>query len=123
MHALSRTAWEILNATADDWENLEQIYELICFDLSSDPDENDGQKAYCLRPLQGAPPLEKVADHICLLMEAGLLTARQGEAGTPVSDLHDRSYVWRAWFRMTPAGRHAWESSEYGTFMEQEQTK
>jgi hypothetical protein len=113
MNAFDKTAWEVLNATADDWENLEQIYHQVCFDFSAEHYAEQDKGAYYLRPGRGTPLLEEVADRICQLMESGLLEARLGEAGRPVSDLTDRSYVWRAWFRMTPQGRAAWESSEY----------
>ncbi len=112
MHALDKTAWEILNATADDWENLEQIYHLISFDFSSEHYENRDRGAYYLRPAQGAASLEEIAARITSLVEAGLLAARLGESGSPVSDPSDRSYVWLAWFHMTPDGRSAWESSQ-----------
>jgi hypothetical protein len=120
MHALDKTAWEILNATADDWENLEQIYQMVCFDFSPELYENRDRNTYYLRSAQGAPSLEEIADHTLNLVEAGLFAARQGEVGSPVSDLKDRSYVWRAWFRMTPAGKELWESSEYSNLVKHE---
>jgi hypothetical protein len=121
MSTLDRTTWEILNATADDWENLEQIYYLVCFDFSAESYAEHEKGAYYLRPCKGAPLLEEVADRVCLLVESGLLDARLGEAGRPVSDLTDRSYIWRAWFRMSPQGRSTWESSEF--WVEQEQPR
>ena len=121
MHALDKTAWEILNATADDWENLEQIYHLVCFDFSPERYADRETGAYYLRPGRGAPLLEEVADCICQLVGSGLLGARLGETGRPVSDLTDQSYVWRAWFRMTPEGKRLWESSEHATSVEHEQ--
>ena len=48
-----------------------------------------------------------------MLVAAGLLAARWEESGDPVTDRDDLSYVWRAWFGMTPEGRRAWEASEY----------
>jgi hypothetical protein len=118
---MSKIEWEILNATADDGENLEQIYQMLCFDFSPDNYANRDQGAYYWRSAPGTPSLTEVADRICALTEAGLLAARHGDTGAPVSDLSDRSYVWRAWFVMTPSGRSAWDSSEYATLAEQEQ--
>ncbi len=110
MLTLDRTAWEVLNATADDWENLEQIYLMVCLEFSAEDYERQG---FYYRPTRGAPLLEEIADRIRDLVEAGLLTPVMGENGCPVRDLADKSYVWRAWFAMTPAGRAAWESSEH----------
>jgi hypothetical protein len=123
MYPLDKTAWEVLNATADDWENLEQIYKMVCLEFSPKQYEKREQGAYFFRPGRGAPSLEEIADQICELVEAGFLAARQGESGAPVSDFSDRRYVWRAWFRMTPAGQQAWDSSEYATLAEQEQAR
>jgi hypothetical protein len=118
MHPLDKTAWEILNATADDWESLEQIYHLVCFDFSPEQYESRDHGAYYLRPAQGAASLEEIAERITNLVEAGFLEVRPGESGPLASNLSDRSYVWRAWFRMTPSGRSAWESSQH--FVEQD---
>jgi hypothetical protein len=119
MHTLDKTAWEILNATADDWENLEQIYHMICFDLSAENYADSEKGAYYLRPAKGAPLLEEIADRIGELVESGLLQARIGEGDGTVPDLSDRSYVWRAWFTMTPVGRSAWASSDHAKLVEQ----
>jgi hypothetical protein len=113
MYTLDKIAWEILDATADDWENLEQIYQAICFDFSPENYEARGEGAYYLRPTQETVLLEEIADRIPRLVAAGLLTARWGESGDPVTGLNDLSYVWRAWFSMTPEGREVWASSEY----------
>jgi hypothetical protein len=121
MQTLDKIAWEVLNATADDWENLEQIYRMVCFDFSAEQYESRDQGAFYWRAAQGAPSLEEVADRVCELVEARLLTARQGESGLPVDEFNDRGYVWRAWFRMTAAGKTAWDASEHAIFAEQEQ--
>jgi hypothetical protein len=123
MRALDKTAWEILNATADDWENLEQIYHMICFDFSPEQHENRDRGTYYLRTAKGAPSLEQVADRILQLVEDGLLAARGTESEHAVSDSNDCGFVWRAWFRMTPAGRSAWDSSDYANLVEHEQPK
>jgi hypothetical protein len=112
MATIDKIAWEVLNATADDWEDLEQIYQMICFDFSSENYEARDQGTYYLRPAKGAPMLQEVADHIRSLVEKGLLAANQ-EDGRPVTNREDLSYVWKGWFRMTPQGKEAWETSEY----------
>ena len=121
MNALDKTAWEILNATADDWENLEQIYQMVCFDFSAENYAEAEKGAYFLRPAEGAPLLEEIADRIGELVESGLLEARCGKGDRSVADLGDRSYVWRAWFSMTPVGRSAWTSSEHASLVEHEE--
>jgi len=110
VYALDKTAWEILDATADDWENLEQIYQAVCFEFSAEDYDARDAGAYYLRPARGAVLLEEIADRIPGLVAAGLLAARWGESGESVKGLDDLSYVWRAWFSMTPQGRIAWEA-------------
>jgi hypothetical protein len=120
MGTLDKTAWEILNATADDWENLEQIYQMICFDLSAENDADTEKEAYYLRPAKEAPLLEEIADRIVELVESGLMQARIAEGNRSEPDLRDQSYVWRAWFSMTPVGRSAWASSEHANLVEEQ---
>jgi hypothetical protein len=112
MTALDKTKWEILNATADDCENLEQIYRQVCYELCPD---GPGERVtdYVYRPLQQAPFLSEIANGIRILVEQGFLTIAMDEEGRPWQGGNDLSYVWRAWFRMTATGRSAWESSEY----------
>jgi hypothetical protein len=114
MQPIDKTDWEILNATADDWENLEQIYTMVCFDAFHNSVEISGKGNSFFRPIPGAPTLEELANRIRKLVEGGLLSARLPEIEAPVLDLADPSYIWRAWFAMTPQGRNVWASSEYG---------
>lgn len=123
MQNLSKTAWEILNATADDWENLEQIYHSVCFDFSAEHYADSDKGAYSLRPAKGAPLLEEIADRISELVESGFLHARSGESDESVPNLRDRSYVWRAWFTMTPLGRNAWSSSAHAHSVEEKEPR
>jgi hypothetical protein len=119
--ALERIDWEILDSTADDWENLEQIFLSDCFEAVRVDAAPRRHNALALNRVQEAVLLSEIADRIASLTEAGMLAARHEESGAPVSNLTDRSYVWRAWFRMTPAGKAAWDSSEYATLAEQGQ--
>jgi len=97
MKTLNSTEWEILNATADDWENLEQIFQQL--------NSGDG------RLREAAHSLREVADGICNLVESGSLEARS-EAGGAIAPIgNEKSYVWRGWFRMSPQGREAWAAS------------
>jgi hypothetical protein len=107
MNVLDRTAWEVLNATADDCENLEQIYRQVAFEFLSLP---DGEKS-AYQPVAGAPSLKEIAEEIRTLVDAGLLVAVMNDEGSPLPDLNDPSFVWRAWFQMTPKGRAEWQST------------
>jgi hypothetical protein len=110
MDSFDRTSWEVLNATADDRENLEQIYRAVAAG-------SEGQVR------NGVSHLREVADRVITLVEGGLLTARDEDFRSAVTALNDRRYVWRAWFRMTAPGRTARESSEYANLADQELTR
>jgi len=120
MHALDRTAWEILNATADDWENLEQIFLLVCFDYSQAGSAEAVRSSGSYRRVQEAVLLEEIADRVHCLVVKGLLMARQGEDSRAVTDQDGLSYVWKGWFRMTAAGKELWQASEYANLVEHE---
>jgi len=113
MQTLTQLDWEILNATADDWENLEQIYRSICFDFSAELYEHAKEGAFYLRPASKAPLLETLADRIVELVQAGLLEGHLDDQ--PVVDQSDLRFVWRAWFRMSPEGRRTWSESEHAS--------
>lgn len=119
MKELDQTAWEVLNATADDWENLEQIYQMVCFEVVA---LSGAGAAHQLRPCPGAPGLADIAEHVRELISLGLLEAREEEGG-PVSGSDDGGHVWRAWFRMSPAGREAWSRSEWAGLSERRAAK
>ena len=89
---VSATEWAVLNATADDVEDLEQIYRSVHHESPT------------------APRLPDVADAVRSLVEKGFLAPRMGEnGGPPAAD--DLSFIWKARFEVTPRGRAAWESS------------
>jgi hypothetical protein len=111
MNTLNRTDWEVLNATADDCEDLEQIFLAICFEYLSPAHEGE-PTACCYQFLDGAPSLREIAEAIRALVRAGLLEIVMDEEGRAVSNLDDPSYVWRGWFQMTPQGRAIWQSSD-----------
>ena len=115
MRTLSKTAWEILNATADDRENLEQIYRQVCYELIVS-DKSVPPHGY--RVLSGAPLLSEIADEVRGLVDQGLLQIVMDENGHPWSSNNDVSFVWRAWFQMTSQGKAAWKSAEKRHFPE-----
>jgi hypothetical protein len=104
MGTLNKTEWEILNATADDWESLETIYRT----LNRPPEASE---AHAIGPVgYPCPLLEVVADGIRHLVEGGYLEARLLDSPhQELANLRDLSYVWRGWFQMTPSGREVWE--------------
>ena len=114
MDALHPIDWEILNATADDGENLEQIYLAVCYEFL--PGGSGERHSY--RRVKDAVLLQEVADRIRGLVEKDLLAVVMDEEGRPSPDLGDLSYVWRAWFAMTPEGRRLWAASGPGTLVE-----
>ena len=105
---LTETQWLVLNATADDFEDLEQIYRSI--NLEFCPQEDAVSTSVCWSDAKNRVPLADIADCIRSLFGQGLLTARMADTGGP-PDTNDPSYVWRAWFQMTPEARALVESS------------
>ncbi len=89
---LSPDELEVLNATADDFENLEQIFQSV-------------------RLAHPSTSLTVVAATVHTLVARDLLAPRADENGQPISRANDPSLVWRAWFEMTPLGREAWSSA------------
>jgi hypothetical protein len=92
MESLTAIEWDVLNATADDPENLEQIYQSI--------------RRHAASPVL----LADVADAIRTLLDGGLLVARD-EQGRQVDDVSDSMPLWREWFSMSDRGREVWATS------------
>ena len=113
MQILDKTAWEILNATADDWENLEQIFLSVCFEVMTIETEQPGHAEHCLRRVRETVLLAEIADRVRNLVVRGLLTAIDENEGRPIANPADLTFVWKAWFRMTPEGKRLWEAADY----------
>jgi hypothetical protein len=109
MRQITSTEWLVLNATADDVENLEQIYRSLAFESSEDPDHPSDPHAYSWREARPTILLSEIADAIQSLVARGLLVPRRDPAETSNPD--DLSYVWRAWFEMSEAGRSLWAAT------------
>jgi hypothetical protein len=105
---LTKTQWLALNATADDFEDLEQIYRSINLELC--PQESSPTNSCYWRDAKDRVPLAEIADCIRSLVDQGLLTVRMTDGGGP-HDSHDLSYLWKGWFQMTPDGRTLVETS------------
>jgi hypothetical protein len=106
MSQLTSTEWLVLNSTADDAENLEQIYRSLALERCADPDHPGDPSAYCWRESQPRILLSEIADAIHSLVARGLLVPRRDPARELDSD--ELSDVWRAWFEMTEQGRSLW---------------
>jgi hypothetical protein len=72
--------WHVLNATADDAENLEQIYRSLAFECSADPDHPGDPAAYCWREARPQVLLSEIADAIQSLVARGFLVPRRDPA-------------------------------------------
>jgi hypothetical protein len=110
MRPVTTTEWLVLNATADDAENLETIYRCLAFECSIDADHPDGPRACSWREARPSILLSEIADAIHSLVARGHLIARWDPAEPSHTD--DLSYVWKAWFEMSESGRSLWRATE-----------
>jgi hypothetical protein len=108
MAPLTKTQWLVLNATADDFEDLEQIYRSI--NLAFCPQESGVVAAPSWRDAEDRIPLAEIAECIREMVDQGRLTARMSDGGGR-PDMRDLSYVWKGWFQMTPEARELVEAS------------
>ncbi len=88
---LSNLERDVLNATADDAENLEQIYK-------------------SLQTIPSPVTLTEIAETMRELIAKGWLKPRADEAGRPVNQPDDPTLIWRGWFEMTTAGRDTFDA-------------
>jgi hypothetical protein len=87
-------AFEVMNATADDWESLEQIH----------PQVNE---------YRGMVEASVVAEEMMRLLSIGLFEVMPKAPSTVEAILAEPTEYW---FRMTPAGRSKWQkqAEEFG---------
>lgn len=107
MAALDRIQRRILNAVADDYENLEQIYRSMCLTLSSHNYRPSDPNAFYWREAEDAVTLSEIIEGIRVLVESGLLSVRLPESGAYTPTSQDVSYLWRGWFTVSEKGRIA----------------
>ena len=91
---LDALSWEIMNATADDWESLEQIHSQVHRHL-------------------GTVTAEAIAEAVVRLFASGRFEARQADSIDLVESVDPQTLLrepMEFWFRMTPQGRTIWES-------------
>lgn len=92
MGTLTAVEFEILSAASSDAENLERIYQHV---------------------RRSPATLAEVAETVMGLMGQGLLRPVGVEGETVPTDPR---LVWRAWFGLTPEGRHALAENPPGVF-------
>jgi len=85
---LDSLTWHVMDATADDWESLEQILPYV-------------------RETQGPAEAVAVAEAIARLMVEGLLEEMQHASVSPHAVVSNSIEYW---FRMTPRGRAIWDA-------------
>src|SRR5260370_3223525 len=88
MYVLDKTAWEVLNATADDCEDLEQIYRQVRLEFSS---QDRARGGYYYRPVKEGPLPYEAAERIPSLVENRLLAPAMAQKSPPASHLTDQS--------------------------------
>jgi hypothetical protein len=113
MRALNKTQWLILNATADDYEDLEQIYRAICLEFSPERYNPLDPTSFYWREAKDRVPLSEIVDNLRSLANGDLLAVRSADGSVPAGTTNDVSYLWQSWFRITPKGREILASSEW----------
>ena len=109
MARLSQNELRVLDAVADDVENLEQIYRAVALEFVEDESVPRGPKltAGYWQERNDAILLSDVAAAMVRLVAQGLLEPVMDENGNPWRNTDHPSMVWRAWFRITKLGMAA----------------
>jgi hypothetical protein len=107
MTALTKTQWLVLNATADDFEDLEHIYRSICLEFSAEKYDPSDPDAFYWREASDVATLSEIVEALRVLVDRGLVSVRLPQGDTFVRTSHDLSYLWRGWFSITDMGRTA----------------
>jgi hypothetical protein len=93
---------DVLNAMADDIENLEQIYKSLALEFSPENYQSGDVSAFYWRQREPQIFLADIADALTTLTRKGLLTVRL-EDGQAISSGFE--YAWQGWFGLTQLGR------------------
>ncbi len=107
MSPLTKTQWLVLNATTDDFENLEQIYRSICLDFSAERYAPSNPGSFYWRESADAVPLSEIVEALRFLVDHHMVSARLPEGEVVVPGSNEVSYLWNSWFGITAAGRTA----------------
>lgn len=98
MDYLSQLETRVLDAMADDWEELEQIYISLSYELIDSEGASTLRPSYTFRRRQNALRLTDIANALRALLDKGKIVGRT-ENGDYVRDARDLSMIWRSWFR------------------------
>ena len=112
MNVLTKTQWLILNATADDYEDLEQVYRSIGLEFSSERYDPSDPSSFYWREAKDRVSLSDIVDSLQLLVNKGLLAVKLADREVSPDTKNDLSYLWRGWFKITPKGKEILLSSE-----------
>lgn len=111
MNRFTKTQWLVLNTTADDFEDLEQIYRSISLEFSAERYDPSDPESFYWREGADAVPFSEIVEALRFLVDQKMLSARLSNGDPVVHPDSDLSYLWRAWFGITDAGRTALSSS------------
>lgn len=103
LNPISKTEMLILNATSDDYENLEQIYRSLVLEFSPENFDPLNANSYYWREASDAPSLADVANAIKGLVDKGLMEGKTRN-GDPIETPIEPVWVWEGWFRPTKLG-------------------
>jgi hypothetical protein len=106
MSALTELEYDVLNATADDFESLEHFYRSLNREFSAEHYDLANPESLYWREAARATALAEIAEAIRSLVARGLLEG-QTEDGSRFSTIGDASIVWRGWFHTTPEGQQS----------------
>jgi hypothetical protein len=104
MHPPNKIRRLILEATSDDFEDLEQIYRSICLEFSPERYDLADPNAFYWRESADRIRLGDLIDNLKALVDEGLLRVRVPDSDEPPDTSGDLSYLWRGWFGLTPQG-------------------
>jgi hypothetical protein len=93
---------EVLDATADDWESLEQIFLSVRFEFISDTCDLSAPSTWQWRERNAGITLGEIAESITSLVQSGALRARR-EDNTDLLRLSGDD-VLKCWFRNAKKG-------------------
>jgi len=106
MSPVTKTQWLVLNATSDDFEDLEQIYRSICLEFSAERYDPSDPKSFYWREGADAVPLSDIVEALRFLVDHGMLSVRSPQGDIVVAPpTNDLSYLLRSWFGITATGR------------------
>ncbi len=94
---------EVLDATCDDWESLDQILLSVRFEFASEHYNPDNANVHYWRDRNPSLTLAKIVSTIKTLVELGQLEARR-EDRCSTTTVNSEEVI-SGWFRITKAGR------------------